>query len=57
LTVRSGLAHFPTDVRDIDCDFYAFSSHKMFGPTGLGVLYGRTELLDAMAAIPKAAAT
>ena len=42
------VAHHPTDVRDIGCDFYAFSGHKLFGPTGIGVLYGRRELLDAM---------
>jgi cysteine desulfurase/selenocysteine lyase len=36
------------DVRDLDCDFYAFSGHKAFGPTGIGVLYGRESLLDAM---------
>jgi cysteine desulfurase / selenocysteine lyase len=36
------------DVRALDCDFYAFSSHKVYGPTGVGVLYGRTELLEAM---------
>ncbi len=36
------------DVREIGCDFYAFSSHKMYGPTGVGALYGRAELLDAM---------
>lgn len=42
------VAHHPTDVQDIDCDFYAFSGHKMFGPTGIGVLYGRRELLEAM---------
>ena len=35
-------------MRDLDCDFYAFSGHKMFGPTGTGVLYGRESLLDAM---------
>ncbi len=40
--------HMKVDVRDLDCDFYAFSSHKMFGPTGIGVLYGRESLLDAM---------
>lgn len=40
--------HMPIDVTDIGCDFYAFSGHKMFGPTGIGVLYGRYELLDAM---------
>jgi cysteine desulfurase/selenocysteine lyase len=40
--------HLPVDVRDLDCDFYAFSGHKMFGPTGVGVLYGRAELLEKM---------
>lgn len=40
--------HFPVDVQDLDLDFLAFSSHKMCGPTGLGVLYGRKELLEAM---------
>ena len=38
----------PVDVREIGCDFYTFSSHKMYGSTGVGVLYGRAELLDAM---------
>jgi cysteine desulfurase / selenocysteine lyase len=42
------VAHFPTDVREIGCDFYAFSGHKLFGPTGIGVLWGRRELLEAM---------
>jgi cysteine desulfurase/selenocysteine lyase len=36
------------DVRDLDCDFYAFSGHKMFGPTGIGILYGKEALLSAM---------
>jgi cysteine desulfurase / selenocysteine lyase len=40
--------HFAVDMIDIDADFYAFSSHKMCGPTGLGVLYGKEALLDAM---------
>ena len=40
--------HLRIDVQDLDCDFYAFSGHKMFGPTGVGVLYGRTELLEKM---------
>jgi cysteine desulfurase/selenocysteine lyase len=40
--------HMPVDVRDLDCDFYAFSSHKLFGPSGVGVLYGKAALLDAM---------
>jgi cysteine desulfurase/selenocysteine lyase len=42
------VAHFPTDVQVIDADFYAFSGHKLFGPTGIGVLYGRRELLESM---------
>ena len=42
------VAHFPTDVQDLDCDFYAFSGHKLFGPTGIGVLYGKSELLESM---------
>jgi len=40
--------HMPVDVQAIGCDFFAFSSHKICGPTGVGVLYGRQELLDAM---------
>lgn len=40
--------HLKIDVRDLDCDFYAFSSHKMYGPTGVGVLYGRRRLLESM---------
>lgn len=40
--------HLPVDVRDLDCDFLAFSGHKMLGPTGIGVLWGRAELLEAM---------
>lgn len=40
--------HMQVDVRDLDVDFYAFSSHKMYGPTGVGVLYGREELLEKM---------
>jgi cysteine desulfurase/selenocysteine lyase len=40
--------HMQVDVQDLDCDFYAFSGHKMFGPTGVGVLYGRETLLDEM---------
>jgi cysteine desulfurase / selenocysteine lyase len=40
--------HLKVDVRDLNCDFYAFSGHKMFGPTGIGVLYGRADLLDKM---------
>lgn len=40
--------HTPVDVQDLDCDFYAFSAHKMYGPTGVGVLYGKEELLNDM---------
>jgi cysteine desulfurase/selenocysteine lyase len=40
--------HLPVDVQALDCDFYVFSSHKMFGPTGVGVLYGRGPLLEVM---------
>ncbi len=40
--------HIPVDVQDLDADFLAFSAHKMCGPTGIGVLYGRKGLLEAM---------
>jgi cysteine desulfurase / selenocysteine lyase len=40
--------HMPVDVRELDCDFYAFSGHKVYGPTGVGVLYGREQLLERM---------
>jgi cysteine desulfurase/selenocysteine lyase len=40
--------HARVDVRDLDCDFYVFSSHKVFGPSGVGALYGKAELLEAM---------
>jgi cysteine desulfurase/selenocysteine lyase len=40
--------HLPVDVQDLGCDFYAFSGHKLFGPTGIGVLYGRESLLERM---------
>jgi len=43
-----GAPHLPVDVQAIGCDFYAFSAHKMLGPTGVGVLYGRPELLEEM---------
>jgi cysteine desulfurase/selenocysteine lyase len=42
------IAHLPVDVQDLDCDLYAFSGHKCYGPTGIGVLYGREELLERM---------
>lgn len=40
--------HMPVDVQDLDCDFYAFSGHKMYGPTGIGILWSRTTFLDDM---------
>jgi cysteine desulfurase/selenocysteine lyase len=42
------IAHMPVDVQALGCDFYVFSGHKVFGPTGIGVLHGRLPLLDAM---------
>ena len=47
--------HMPVNVRDLDCDFYAFSGHKLYGPTGIGVLYGKASLLEAMPPIRAAA--
>lgn len=43
-----GIQHGVTDVRDMDCDFYVFSGHKIYGPTGIGVLYGKTSLLTEL---------
>jgi cysteine desulfurase/selenocysteine lyase len=43
-----GAVHLPVDVRDLGCDFYAFTGHKVYGPSGIGVLYGRKEMLEAM---------
>ena len=40
--------HLPVDVQELDCDFYAFSGHKLFGPTGIGILYGKEALLERM---------
>src|SRR5690606_35572563 len=42
------IAHMKVDVQDLDCDFLVFSSHKMFGPTGVGVLFGKEDKLNAM---------
>ena len=43
-----GVVHGGINVKELDCDFYAFSAHKLYGPTGVGVLYGKREILDAM---------
>ncbi|MEO3990647.1 cysteine desulfurase CsdA [Pseudocitrobacter cyperus] len=43
-----GAVHFPSDVQQLDIDFYAFSGHKLYGPTGIGALYGKSNLLDEM---------
>ena len=40
--------HMPVEVQEVDCDFYVFSGHKLFGPTGIGILYGKAEYLEAM---------
>jgi cysteine desulfurase/selenocysteine lyase len=40
--------HLPVDLQDLDCDFYVFSGHKLYGPTGIGVVYGKAELLESM---------
>ncbi|MBM3452540.1 MAG: cysteine desulfurase [Bacteroidetes bacterium] len=42
------IQHFPINVQELDCDFFAFSGHKVFGPTGVGVLYGKKELLESI---------
>jgi cysteine desulfurase/selenocysteine lyase len=44
------VSHMPVDVQALDCDFYVFSGHKVFGPTGIGALYGKSEVLEAMPA-------
>ena len=43
-----GAVHLPVDVQDLDCDFYVFTGHKVYGPTGIGVLYAKHEHLVAM---------
>ena len=44
--------HMPVDVQDLDCDFFAFSGHKMFAPTGSGVIYGKAALLEEDESVP-----
>lgn len=48
LDAAQSVPHMPVDVQDLDCDFLVFSSHKLYGPTGVGVLYGKTQFLEAM---------
>lgn len=48
LDVAQSIQHMPFDVQKLDCDFLAFSGHKIYGPTGVGVLYGKQQWLDAM---------
>ncbi len=48
IDAAQSIQHFPIDVQALDCDFLAFSGHKIYGPTGIGVLYGKKEMLDSM---------
>lgn len=48
LDAAQSVAHYPLDVQELDCDFLVFSGHKVFGPTGIGVLFGKAELLEEM---------
>jgi len=48
LDAAQGAPHLGGDVQDLDCDFYAFSGHKIYGPTGIGILYGKAEILEQM---------
>jgi cysteine desulfurase / selenocysteine lyase len=48
LDAAQAVSHFPVDVQKLDCDFFAFSGHKLYGPTGIGVLYGKENLLEHM---------
>ena len=48
IDAAQAIAHMPVDVQELDCSFMVFSAHKMYGPTGVGVLYGKTELLEEM---------
>lgn len=48
IDAAQSVAHLPTDVKQLDCDFLVFSGHKMYGPTGIGVLYGKKDLLNSM---------
>ena len=48
IDAAQAVSHFPIDVQDLDCDWLVFSGHKIFGPTGIGVLFGKATLLNAM---------
>jgi cysteine desulfurase/selenocysteine lyase len=48
IDAAQSVSHLPLDVREMDCDFLVFSGHKVYGPTGIGVLYGKADLLEAM---------
>ncbi|KAA6305748.1 hypothetical protein EZS27_042600, partial [termite gut metagenome] len=48
IDAAQSVPHIPIDVQDLDADFLAFSSHKVYGPTGIGVLYGKESFLDRM---------
>ena len=48
LDAAQAVNHLPVDVQELDCDFLAFSGHKLYGPTGIGILYGKVNLLDSM---------
>ncbi len=48
IDAAQAVSHFPIDVQKLDCDFLAFSGHKLYGPTGIGVLYGKQDLLESM---------
>jgi cysteine desulfurase/selenocysteine lyase len=48
LDAAQAVSHFPVNVQKLDCDFFAFSGHKLYGPTGIGVLYGKEKLLEQM---------
>ena len=43
-----GAVHMPVDVVDLDCDYYVFTGHKVYGPSGIGILYGKKEMLEKM---------
>ena len=48
IDAAQAVQHIPVDVQELDCDFLVFSGHKLYGPSGVGVLYGKAELLEAM---------